>query len=63
MYCASKAVVKVVPPNTIDGEEKLPDIDPVFLSYGEKDPSDHIKSFGIRKVKEWLVPLIDKHIN
>ena len=39
------------------------DIDPVFLSYGEKDPSDHIKSFGIRKVKEWLVPLIDKHIN
>jgi hypothetical protein len=43
--------------------EDMYGIEPVFLSYGEKDPSDHVKTFGVKKVKEWLVPLIDKHLN
>ena len=38
-------------------------ITPVFLNYGEKDLSDHVKAFGVRKVKQWFIPLIDKKLN
>lgn len=38
-------------------------LDPIFLNYGEKDPSDHVKKFGPKKVYFWYVPLINKHIN
>lgn len=38
-------------------------IQPVFLSYGEKDFSDHMKVFGPDKVIRWIVPLIDKIIS
>lgn len=38
-------------------------ITPVFLNYGEKDLSDHVKKFGVRKVKQWFIPLIDKKLN
>jgi hypothetical protein len=38
-------------------------ITPAFLSYGEKDLSDHIKRFGPEKVKYWLVPILDKLLN
>jgi hypothetical protein len=39
------------------------DIEPIFLNYGQKDPSDHVKSFGPRKTKLWLVPIIDRKLN
>ncbi|HEY4062300.1 MAG TPA: hypothetical protein VGM30_10390 [Puia sp.] len=38
-------------------------ITPVFLNYGEKDLSDHIKVYGAQKTKQWLVPLIDRKLN
>jgi len=38
-------------------------IQPIFLSYGEKDLSDHIKKFGLKKVFYWIIPLINKYLN
>lgn len=38
-------------------------IKPIFLSYGEKDVSDHINKFGAEKVYYWLAALIRKTIN
>lgn len=38
-------------------------IEPVFLNYGEKDLSDHVKTHGPQKVIRWLIPLINKKLN
>lgn len=38
-------------------------INPVYLNYGEKDVSDHIKKFGPTKVFYWLASLFDKNLN
>lgn len=38
-------------------------IQTVFLNYGEKDLSDHVKQFGVRKARQWFIPLIDKKLN
>lgn len=43
--------------------KEMYNITPVFLNYGEKDFSDHMKKFGRSKVARWIVPLIDKHLN
>jgi len=38
-------------------------IEPVFLAYGEKDFSDHMKAFGPSRVKRWIIPLIDRKLS
>lgn len=38
-------------------------IENAFLNYGEKDPSDHIKKYGVKKIAPILINLIHKHIN
>jgi hypothetical protein len=38
-------------------------IEPIYLSYGEKDPTDHIRRFGANRTRNWIVPLIDVKIS
>jgi len=38
-------------------------IEPIFLNYGEKDLSDHIRRYGARKIYNILIPIINKLIN
>lgn len=42
--------------------KELYNIEPLFINYGEKDPSDHIKKLGINRVRSIFVPLIDRKL-
>lgn len=41
----------------------LYNIQSLFLNYGEKDPSDHIKVLGVKKAAPLIITLINKHLN
>lgn len=43
--------------------KELYGITPVYLNYGEKDVSDHIKKFGATKTYYWLAALLNKKLN
>jgi len=43
--------------------KELYNIQPMFLAYGEKDPSDHIKKYGVKKIAPLLITLFHKHLN